>query len=138
MAEARLATPDFDLTLQHYHAALDEFQRGNPEPVKLMFSRRVDVTLANPFGSRSRGWKSVAETAELAATHYRDGHAKEFESISKFVGADLAYLLEVERYVTKIDGREVATPLDLRVTSIFRLEDGEWKLVHRHADELLS
>jgi ketosteroid isomerase-like protein len=26
--------------------------------------------------------------------------------------------------------------LSVRVTSLFRLEDGNWKLVHRHADPL--
>jgi ketosteroid isomerase-like protein len=25
-------------------------------------------------------------------------------------------------------------PINMRVTHIYRLEDGEWKLVHRHAD----
>ena len=25
-------------------------------------------------------------------------------------------------------------PIKMRVTHIYRLEDGEWKLVHRHAD----
>jgi ketosteroid isomerase-like protein len=30
------------------------------------------------------------------------------------------------------------TPLDLRVTEVFRRADGEWKLVHRHADPLAA
>ncbi len=122
--------------MERYHAALDEFQRGNPEPIKSIFSRREDVTLANPFGSRARGWESVAETARLAATHYRDGHATGFENISKSVSNDFAWLLEIEGYETRVDGRENITPIALRVTSIFRSEDGTWKLAHRHADEV--
>jgi hypothetical protein len=28
--------------------------------------------------------------------------------------------------------------MELRVTQTFRLEDGRWRLVHRHADELVE
>jgi ketosteroid isomerase-like protein len=31
---------------------------------------------------------------------------------------------------------EQATPDSLRVTTIFRPEDGTWKVVHRHADPI--
>jgi ketosteroid isomerase-like protein len=32
-----------------------------------------------------------------------------------------------------LDGGPVA-PITLRVTHLYRREDGEWKIVHRHAD----
>ena len=38
-----------------------------------------------------------------------------------------------EHIVFSIDGGSVA-PLTLRVTHVYRREDGEWKIVHRHAD----
>jgi hypothetical protein len=43
---------------------------------------------------------------------------------------------EYERYKAKFGGKQDFSEIDLRVTSIFRLEDGEWKLAHRHADSL--
>jgi ketosteroid isomerase-like protein len=30
------------------------------------------------------------------------------------------------------------TPVSVRVTSVFRREDGEWKLLHRHADPITA
>jgi ketosteroid isomerase-like protein len=35
------------------------------------------------------------------------------------------------------DADEVA-PFELRVTTTFRLEDGEWLIVHRHADPITT
>ena len=47
---------------------------------------------------------------------------------------DVAYLVEVERFRARVAGRENADEVALRVTSIFRREGGDWRLVHRQAD----
>jgi ketosteroid isomerase-like protein len=58
--------------------------------------------------------------------------------ISKLVTAELAYIVWIERQKAKMGARQDVTPVDLRVTMIFRPEDGEWKVVHRHADPIIS
>lgn len=133
-----MTVPDFDLMIEKYHRALGELVKGNPGAATAMFSQREDVTLANPFGPVTRGWKSVVETAQLAASRYRDGEVTSFEKVAKHVAANLAYIVEVERYKAKVGGRDDITPVALRVTSIFRLEEGVWKLIHRHADPIIS
>ena len=129
-----MSTFDFDTVVEQYHLALGEFVKGNPEPAKMVFSHREDVSLANPFGPVVRGWEQVAATMERAATLYRDGEIVGFENIAKYVTADLAYIVEVERIKAKMGGREDVTPVALRTTSILRPEDSTWKVVHRHAD----
>jgi ketosteroid isomerase-like protein len=131
-------TTDFDQAVERYHQAASEFVKGNPEPYKLMFSHREDVSLGNPFGPFVRGWKQVAETMERAASLYRDGEMIGFENISTFVTADLAYMVEVERIKARIGGREDVSSLALRTTSILRPEEGTWKVVHRHADPITT
>ena len=39
-----------DEVVEQHHLALGEFVKGDPEPLKMMYSHREDVTLANPFG----------------------------------------------------------------------------------------
>ena len=129
---------EFGQVIEHQHGAVDEFARGNDEPLAKLWSRRDDVTLGNPFGPFVRGFEQVAETMHRAAAYYRDGEASGFEQLAKHVTADLAYIVEVERFNAKIGGREDVTPLSLRCTSIFRREDGNWKLVHRHADPITT
>jgi ketosteroid isomerase-like protein len=131
-------TPDFDHVLERNHAALDEFTRGNNKPLEQIYSRRDDVTLGNPFGPFVRGFDEVAAAMERAATYYRDGKAVGFDLVAKEVTAELAFIVEVERLSAKMGGSQEETPVSLRVTSIFRNEGGEWKLLHRHADPITS
>src|SRR5204863_4018553 len=127
-----------DAAIAQSHVALGEFVIGNPELLKAAYSQRDDVTLANPFGPPVRGWKQAAETMERAATHYRDGEVVGFDNVATYVTPDLAYIVEVERYRAKIGGGDQITPVELRVTSVFRPEDGTWKIVHRHADPITT
>jgi len=115
-----------------------EFIKGNATPYKEHFSHTEDISLANPFGPPVRGWDEAARTVERAASRYRDGEVVDFENVAKYVTPELAYIVEVERYRAKIGGREEITPVSLRVTSVFRPEEGEWKIVHRHADPITT
>ena len=64
--------------------------------------------------------------------------ASSIEGVAKYVTPELAYLVEMERYETKLGGREDVSPVALRVTTIFRPEEGTWKVVHRHADPITT
>ena len=55
---------DLDEVIKQYNLALGEFVKGNPEPVKDLFSHREDVTLANPLGPPARGREQVTKTIE--------------------------------------------------------------------------
>ena len=68
----------------------------------------------------------------------RDGEITSFEVIVKYVTAELAYTVWIERQQARLGGRQDITPFTLRVTMIFRPEDGEWKIVHRHADPITT
>jgi ketosteroid isomerase-like protein len=129
---------DLDQVIERSHLALGEIVNGNPEPLKEMYSHRLDVSLANPFGPPVRGWDEAARTMERAASNYRDGEIVGFENVAKYVTSELAYIVEVERYQTRVGGGEDITPVALRVTSIFRFEEGTWKIVHRHADPITT
>ena len=133
-----MATPDLDDFLDSYHRALDEFFRGNPEPAKALYSHSRDVSLANPFGPVAVGWEQVEETMERAALNYRDGRAAGFDTLATYATAELAYLVEVERFEAKVGGEERIASGALRVTTVLRPELGAWRIVHRHADPITT
>jgi ketosteroid isomerase-like protein len=132
------AVDDLDEVVEQYHLAAREFIKGSPEPYKRVFSHREDVSVANPFGPVTCGWKQVAATMERAASLYRDGEFAGFENVVKYVTPELAFIVEVERFKVKIGGSEDAASVALRTTSILRPEDGNWKVVHRHADPITT
>ena len=129
---------EHDLPLDEYHRAGHEITNGNPDVYKLLYSRRDDVTLANPFGPPAHGWSNVSATLDRAAENYRDGEVVGFENVSTVVGGELAYTVEIERYRAKVGGAGDIVPVSVRVTTVFRREDGAWKVVHRHADPITT
>ncbi len=133
-----MSTFDFDEVVEHYHRALGEFVKGNPEPVMMMFSHREDVTLANPLGPAVRGWEQVAAAGERAASQFSEGESVGFEIVAKYVTPELAYIVEVHRGKARFGARQDIAPFALRLTTIFRPEDGTWKVVHRHADPITT
>ena len=133
------AVDNVDELIERYYRAQGEFLRGNPEPMKDLFSHREDVTLANPYGPPVRGWEKVAEAVEHAASLRSDGTFVEWQIVAKYVSPELAYVVQIERAEAKIGAREDICPLAVRATMIFRPEeDGEWKIVHRHADPITT
>ena len=133
-----MSTTDLAEIIEQSHKALDSFARGDPKPMRELYSQLDDVTLANPFGPPALGRNQVAETMERAASHYLEGEATGFDRISEYATADLAYIVEVEHWRSKIGGADEISAFSLRVTTIFRREGGDWRIVHRHADPITT
>jgi ketosteroid isomerase-like protein len=110
----------------------------NAEPAKRLWSRREDASLANPQGSVARGWDEVAEAMDRAASTCRGGKFLGFETVAKRVTDELAYVVEVEHLEAKVHGGQEIAPYALRVTMIFGPEEGVWRVVHRHADQITT
>jgi ketosteroid isomerase-like protein len=124
--------------IEHYHRAVDAFVTGDTEPQKALWSRQDDVTLANPIGPPARGWNEVEAAMDRAASQLRDGEPCRYDQVSGYATGDLAYILEIQS--TRVKGGDAAEvgSVSLRVTTIFRREDGGWRVVHRHADPLTA
>jgi ketosteroid isomerase-like protein len=133
-----MKTEDLESAIEASHRALDAILKGDPSVYEVLYSDSDDVTLGNPFGPYAHGRKQVEATLAGAASHYRDGQATDIDLVEKYVSDSLACVVEVERGRTKVGGGQEVVPVAVRVTSVFRLEDGNWKLVHRHADPITT
>ena len=127
---------ELDFVIERFQQAARAFARGDPEPVKALFSHSDDVVLANPFGHAVRGWQQVANALDYASSRFREGDVTSFETVGRYIGWDLATIHEVERWQAKVGDDAELSSFDLRVTSTYRRESDGWKLAHRHADPI--
>ena len=129
---------EFDLheLLAEYHRSVDAFTTGDAEAQKPLWSRRDDVTLANPIGPTAHGWHEVEAAMDSAAAQIRDGEPGRYDTISEYATADLAYNHEIQHTRARFGSAEESRSISLRVTTIFRRENDEWRIVHRHADSI--
>jgi ketosteroid isomerase-like protein len=112
--------------------AEEAIHNGDPGPRLAMWSARDPVTLFGAAMSR-HGAEEVREFFRFLASRFSDCTSYRFELLAAGVGGDLAYTVGHEHTAVSIDGVPVE-PYVLRVTHVYRREDGEWKIVHRHGD----
>lgn len=119
-----------------YHRSVEAFIQGDPDIQKPLWSARDDITLANPLGPPAKGFDAVCKHMDRAASLISAGQDYTFHDITVVEGSDLAYEVGIEKNTVKIGGATERVPISLRVTTIFRLEDEQWRIVHRHADPI--
>jgi ketosteroid isomerase-like protein len=69
---------------------------------------------------------------KLAET-FSEATSSDIELVAADVSGDLAYTVHREITSTSVNGQH--RDYVLRVTQVYRREDGGWKVVHRHGDE---
>jgi ketosteroid isomerase-like protein len=99
---------------------------------KMLWSHKDPVTIFGAAKDMS-GWPEVESGFDWLAANFSNGTAYELDVTAAGVSGDLGYIAGYEHSTMSVGGAAPA-PLTLRVTLIFRREDGEWKEVHRHAD----
>lgn len=114
------------------------FLNGDPTAYTQLWSGAEDVTIFGGFGGAERGRDAVAGRIAWASARFRGGELR-YEAIASGQSGDLAYAIGIERGRATVVGKDDEHgDLTLRVTHLFRREDGRWRLVHRHADAVTT
>ena len=117
--------------LPRQRAAEQAIHNGDAEPRIALWSRTDPVTV---FGAKmsASGWADVEPLFRNVASWFSDSAEYEFEVTAASASGNLAYTIGYEHNQVKVDGRP--RTYTLRVTHVYRREDGQWRIVHRHAD----
>lgn len=97
-----------------------------------MWSHSDPVTL---FGAAvtTAGWEEIHRVFDALGSRFSNCSSFDIEVLAADVAGDLGYVVAIERTTASVDGSE-PVPYALRVSTVFRHENGEWKVVHRHGD----
>jgi ketosteroid isomerase-like protein len=132
-----LATQDFEAMVEKTHLALKEFFKGNPEPYSKLYSGEQDISLMGAQGGIAVGPKEVKESLTTRSSWFRVGENVRWERLVTVLVQDIGYVVELEQFDAKVGDVSEITHVALRVTTVFRRENGQWKLVHRQGDPLV-
>ena len=104
---------------------------GDAGPRKALWSHDDPVTLFGPVRSGSR-WDELRQLFDWLESQFSNG-SYEYEVLAAGASGDLGYIVGIEHSSVSVGGAEPEA-YDLRVTTICRRENGDWRVVHRHAD----
>jgi ketosteroid isomerase-like protein len=135
---------DFLKTLARQAEAEKAMACGDPEPRFGMWSRREPVSLLGAWGPNKTGWNELSAIFRWVASRLSKASVSDFRfdvEVAEATG-DLAYSVGYERFNAFhhrfLTGKAVdddrVEPFTVRVTHVYRRENGEWKIVHRHGD----
>ena len=115
------------------HEAIIQQSQGHPEPFLELWSRADDVSIMAAIGGYQVGFEEVSKLL-TAASKTQSFDSWSAENLVTILGVDLAISIELEHYGRHTDSGE--EKMSLRATQVYRREDGEWKVIHRHGDIL--
>ena len=98
-----------------------------------LWSTREPVTLFGAGGACRAGSAEVRRIFQTAVTQIIASRSFDYDLVAAGVGGDLAYTVGYEH--TTFDPGPVQD-YTLRVTYLYRREDGDWRIIHRHGDYL--
>ena len=117
-----------------YEAEL-ALHNGDATPRRALWSRNEDVSVLGAWRN-AHGQHDLDELFALLAASLSNCTSFEFELLAYGVIGDMAYTAGLEHTSASVNGEPRS--YTLRVTQVYRREDGVWKVAHRHGDTVVE
>jgi ketosteroid isomerase-like protein len=123
-----------DAVAEFYNALNDLFD-GNIAPMQEVWSHAADVTYMGPDGGFQVGWDQVLGNWEKQAARKLGGKISP-TNMHITIGQDIAITHNYEQGVNTNAESGKPAKVSIRVTNLFRNENGRWKMIGHHTDQL--
>ena len=116
---------------EKFYAALNKMAYGDAGPMTEAWTKSKNATAQHPIGGREVGSETVLRSFAKVASIAKGGSIAIVDQQID-VGEDMAVETGVEKGNIMLAGHTAV--IDHRVTNVYRLENGAWKLQHHHTD----
>jgi len=127
---------DFDAFLEIRRQAAQAYVNGQAGPVDRLAATACPASFFPPRGGHEEGADHVADVYARDAAAFAEGGETTLEILHSDSVGDLAYWTGLQHAKVRFNGHDEPVEMHLRITELFRHEDGAWRLIHRHADPL--
>jgi ketosteroid isomerase-like protein len=117
------------------HEAELALHNGDATPRRALWSRNEPVSVLGAWRN-ANGQQELDELFTSLAASLSDCTSFAFELQAYDVIGDMAYTAGLEHISASMNGEP--RTYTLRVTQVYRRENGEWRVAHRHGDTVLE
>jgi NAD(P)H-dependent FMN reductase/ketosteroid isomerase-like protein len=130
---ARTSEP-FDDFLKKRAKIAEAYVNGEAAPLDQIVTQNDPATFFSPKGDQQQGAAAVATRYKTDAKSFSKPGCSRLEVLQSGTSGELAFWTGLQHAEARIGDKDKPVPMTLRITEVFRFEQGDWKLVHRHAD----
>lgn len=125
-----------EAAIAQLHSAMGDVANGNVQAIKALYSHSDEATSFYGWGGWEKGWDAVSTRWDWAGQQFKGGTVS-YQNVTTVIAPELFYTTDIETFrMNAMDGMGQPTGWSNRVTHIFRREDGDWRLIHRHGNRL--
>jgi NAD(P)H-dependent FMN reductase/ketosteroid isomerase-like protein len=129
------ANPDgFDAFMAERGEIASDYVNGETGSLDRIVTRHDPATFFSPRGDHQQGASAIASRYRADAKSFSKPGRSELEVLQSGASGELAFWTGLQHAEAHLGKSKDAIPMTLRVTEVFRFEEGGWKLAHRHAD----
>ena len=119
---------DFQQFMRRRAEAASAYVRGDAAPLGQIVAHTSDATFFGPRGDYEHGAEAVATRYARDAQSFAPGGDSSFEILDMGASNGIAYWVGFQRATAYMQRQSDPVPFNLRVTEVFRREDGEARI----------
>jgi ketosteroid isomerase-like protein len=130
-----MSDQSIEQAIERLRAAMANVANGDTGAIKALYEHSDNATSFYGWGGYEVGWGEVDKRWDWAGQQFQGGTVS-YEQLTRVASGDLFYTTDIETFICRMDGKPEPVTWSNRVTHIFHRTNGEWRLVHRHANRL--